>query len=725
VAALTIYCAAAAVLGRDLWARLDTAIIGPGDFDNFYYAWSIWEFRRALLSGRLPGYSHDVYGQAASVPIFVEGFADHLLAVPLQWVLTPVGAYDVTVLLGFVLAALAMHLLASEFTRSWTARVAAGLVFSFSTYHLARAMGHLGLATIEVLPLCAWGLVVLWRRPTPRAAVLAGVGAGLVSWAAVNYVAYFLVPFALLLLGAVVLADRRWLTRRRNLALAGLALGVCALVAAPSLADYPALGPDELAAIRAEANGWELRIYSADLAELVVPDPSDPLLGEQVAGLYPTIPGVPERSAFLGFPALLLAALALALRWRDRAVAAWLAVAIAGAALALGPGLRVGGRFLVPLPFYDLLYRWPWLNDFAAPDRLVVLTLVAVAVLAALGVAATLARLPQTGRWRVGARVAALGVVGAGLAPSLLYGYGLTVLPVHVPDLYRVLAAVPDDGLVLELPPAAGSAQYFQTVSHKRLAGGIVPRLPDPAALQLENVPYYSLLAQGWQLPESDTAPDAADTDIYPLQPFAAGLRAHGISYVVLHRLSCIEPAALWPCYQLPNYAGAGRFLANTLGSPFYEDPGGGLTAWHVEARTPDPPAGTSYRLGTGWIPYLGRLTDGEPRRMMGAAAAVEVQAADAGQARLLVRASSYVRPMTLEVRFNGRPVGAVALPVGAPRDLDLGPVPLRAGDNEVELRSRQGCVEPDDLDPRYYGPNLDGIGYRCVSFAVERVVLS
>ena len=150
LAALGVYGAATAVLGRDVWRRLDTSIIGPGDFVNFYYAWSLWEFRAALLSGRLPGFTHDVYGQAASgVPIFAEGFADHVAAVPLQSFLTPLGAYDVTVLLGFVLAALAMHLLASEFTRSWTACVVAGLVFSFSTYHLARALGHLGLATVD------------------------------------------------------------------------------------------------------------------------------------------------------------------------------------------------------------------------------------------------------------------------------------------------------------------------------------------------------------------------------------------------------------------------------------------------------------------------------------------------------------------------------------------------------------------------------------------------
>jgi hypothetical protein len=725
LAALALYVAAVAVLARDVLARLDSSIIGPSDYDNFYYAWSVWEFKRALLAGRLPGFTHDVYGQAPSIPIFVEGFVDHLLALPLQAFMSPIGAYNVTVLLGFVLAALAMHLLASELIRSWTACVVAGLVFSFSTYHLARAMGHLGLATVEVLPLGAWGLLVLWRRPSPRTAVVAGIGAGLVPWGAVNYVAYFLVPFGLLLACAALLADRRWFSRR-NLVLAAAAAGVGLLVAAPSLVDYPALRPDALAAIHAQTSRWELRVYGANLVGFFVPDPADPVVGGRVAGVYPAIPGVPERSAFLGIPGLLLTVVAVVLRWRDRVTLAWLAVAIAGIALALGPGLRVGGRLLGPLPFYDLVYRWPLLDDFAAPNRLAVLTLTAVAVLAAVGAGALLDRLPPDRRWRAGAGVLVVALTVAGLAPSLLFGYGLTALPVRVPELYHVLAAAPGDGLVMELPPAIGSEQYFQTISHKRLAAGIVPRLPDAAALQVENVPYYSVLAEGWRPPESDVAPDAATADIYPLQRFAPGLRAHGIEYVVLHRLSCIEPAALWPCYELPNYPEARRFLDNTLGAPLYDDVRGGLTAWHVAAgeQPADGPAMT-YRLGPGWVPYLGRLADGEPWRVMGPEARVVVDAPAAREARLRLRASSYIRPMTLEVRFDGRPLGAVRLPVGGPGDVDLGPVELRPGTHTLLLRSTRGCVVPNDLDPTYYGPDRDGVGYRCISFAVERVSLS
>jgi hypothetical protein len=161
------------------------------------------------------------------------------------------------------------------------------------------------------------------------------------------------------------------------------------------------------------------------------------------------------------------------------------------------------------------------------------------------------------------------------------------------------------------------------------------------------------------------------------------------------------------------------------LGSPFYYDVHEGLTAWHLDAGPPVPVPGVGYQLGAGWIPYLGRLTDGEPLRVMGSLARILVESPSAGEARLHLRASSFARPMTLEVRLNnGRPLDVAALAVGAPRDLDLGPVWLRRGVNELELRSRQGCVVPYDLDSRDYRPSTGMADYRCVSFAVDRVAL-
>ena len=173
-------------------------------------------------------------------------------------------------------------------------------------------------------------------------------------WAAINCVAYFLVPFLALCAIGVLLSDWRWVAHGRTLGLLGLASGSALLVAAPSLADYPFLKPDDLAAIAAQTSHWELRIYSANLTALALPDPHNPVLGSSVASLYPSLPGVPERSAYLGIPGLVLAALALLLRWRERATLAWVGVGVAGVALALGAGLRIGNRLLVELPLYDL-----------------------------------------------------------------------------------------------------------------------------------------------------------------------------------------------------------------------------------------------------------------------------------------------------------------------------------------------------------------------------------
>ena len=107
----------------------------------------------------------------------------------------------------------------------------------------------------------------------------------------------------------------------------------------------------------------------------------------------------------------------------------------------------------------------------------------------------------------------------------------------------------------------------------------------------------------------------------------------------------------------------------------------------------------------------------------MGARAQVIIDTASARESWLHLRVSPYTRPMTLEARMNGRVLATAWLSARTPQDLDLGPVWLEAGTgNSLDLTSEEGCVVPDDLDPHYYGPNLDGIGYRCVSFKVEKI---
>jgi hypothetical protein len=702
MAALVLYTAVLAVLARGLWLRLNTSIIGPIDTDNFWYAWSIWQFRRALLNGHDPSYSHDIFALTAPTPIFTDGFFNQLLSVPLQTVLTPAGAYNATVLLTFPLAGLTMYLLASVFTKNWLACVLAGLLFTFSTYHFGRASWHLGLATIQWLPFCAWRLILFWRAPGARNALLAGLGMGLVSWSDVYYLPYFLLPFGAVLAGTMLIADRHWFARRRNLALGVLVIGVAAVVALPSLLSYLFLDPEVRAAINLDAAPWQKRLYNADLIGFVVPDPYNPLLGRWAARLLVDSPNTGERSVFLGYPMLALAAAALLLqRTLRRRALPWLVLSLLGVLLALGSQLRIASRVISDLPFYDLVYGRAPLSNFRTPDRLVILALIGLGVLCALGSAALLDRLRLKRRQRALAGGLLLAVTLIGMLPNTLFAYGIKALPVAVPSLYEQLAAIPDHGLLLDVPTKPVlSPMYFQTVHGKRMVGGSVPRELDRMLTALDNVPYLSLLNSGHVMPAHDGA-GAGTADIYPVPGFRDGLRAKDISFVVLHRWNCPDPALWYQCAELGAYQSIRQFLLNSLGPPIYDRESEGLTGWHLSksGMAAHPPI--TFQLGPGWIPGLSFGEGDRLRRSMGSDAFVTVQAAAPMEARLRMTMSGMFGDRQLQAAFNGQPVGSADLVASRPVDIDLEPIRINQGLNKLQLHMRGGCTA---LDGRCYG---------------------
>jgi hypothetical protein len=706
MAALVLYAAVLAVLARGLWLRLNTSIIGPIDSDNFWYAWSIWQFRRALLNGRDPSYSHDIFALSPPVPIFADGFFNQLLSVPLQTLLTPVGAYNVTVLLSFPLAGLTMYLLASVFTKNWLACLLAGLLFTFSTYHLARASWHLGLATIQWLPFCAWGLILFWRAPGVRNALLAGLGMGLVAWSDVYYLPYFLLPFGAVLAGTMLIADRHWFARRRNLALGVLVIGVAALVTLPSVLSYLFLDSEVRSAINLAVAPWQKKVYNADLIGFVVPDPYNPLLGRWAAPLLADSPNTGERSVFLGYPMLALAAAALLLhRTVRRRALPWLVLSILGLLLALGSELRFANRVIGDLPFYDLVYGRPPLSNFRTPDRLVILALVGLGVLSALGSSALLGRLRLKRRQRAVAGGILLAVTLIGLLPNTLFAYGIKALPVAVPSLYGQLAAIPDDGLLLDVPTRpVFSPMYFQTVHGKRMVGGSVPRELDRTLTALENVPYLSLLNSGHALPARDGAGPA---DIYPVPGFRDGLRANDISFVVLHRWTCPDPTLWYQCAEIAAYQSVRRFLLNSLGTPIYDRESEGLTAWHSSGSGAVYQPPLTFQLGQGWIPGLSFGAGDRPQRSMGKDAVITVQAAAPMEVRLRMTMSAMFRDGRLQLALNGRPAGSADLLASRPLDIDMEPFRMNPGLNKLELHMRSGCTA---LDGRCYGARVSDL---------------
>ena len=285
-----------------------------------------------------------------------------------------------------------------------------------------------------------------------------------------------------------------------------------------------------------------------------------------------------EKDAYLGAVALSLGGLALCIRTTRRSdVRLWFAVAAVGVLISLGPRLVVAGRVVSPSPLYYLLFGFPPFSEFRMPIRTCVVALLGVSLLAAFGVQSLLTRRRIIG---------AMGVVGL-LAIAVLdtssWGVPYPSQPVTTPGLYHDLAQDRDDGILLNLPLAPQERfQFYQTIHHKRLPFAFVSRLTRSMWKSVHDVPYLRLFwvtnasaeqhvgfARDWQVEGASAQPAA-------VPEFKVDLQKRDISYVVLHHTTDPQSQAWMQA-----------FLRGSLGIPFYESPGEGLTAWCLVATCP------------------------------------------------------------------------------------------------------------------------------------------
>jgi len=208
------------------------------------------------------------------------------------------------------------------------------------------------------------------------------------------------------------------------------------------------------------------------------------------------VPGlrVTELSRTIVFASVATAALLVASARARAAAAAWVAspagifsiVTIFAAAMSLGPEIHAKGRTIADTSLYAAFYHYvPGYDGVRVPARFAMIVTLGLAALAALGVAA----LEHRGRRFLVMLAGVLIVAEAAAMPipinenSTKYAQAdLAPLPPRValgdgaPAVYRYIAALPDDSVILELPlgePAFDIRYMFYSIGHwKRLVNG-------------------------------------------------------------------------------------------------------------------------------------------------------------------------------------------------------------------------------------------------------------
>jgi hypothetical protein len=235
--------------------------------------------------------------------------------------------------------------------------------------------------------------------------------------------------------------------------------------------------------------------HSVDLFSFWVPGPPSTWAGwfEDVWISYAAQNREPGSSAYLGYTVIILSLITIIGRWWRRQALWWLVVALGFTLLALGPQLQIDGQILgVSLPYGWLATILPMLSITGIPGRFVVMTSLALSVLAAFGLA-TIADwlLSKRRQWpadRPRKRVAGVWIsLAVGLLLVLEYlAVPLRLSSTELDEFYHLAAAETEDYSILDIKWDANFLMHAQTVHGKPLVGGWLARLPEVQAAYLD-----------------------------------------------------------------------------------------------------------------------------------------------------------------------------------------------------------------------------------------------
>ena len=515
VAILALYSLLTLILTLPLPCNMRDTLAGCSS-DVYINPWADWWTRKALTEG-LDFYHTDYmfYPQGASLVFHSFSHANTVVSLLLTPLLGYLAAYNITILLAYVLSGFSMYLLASYLTGCRPAAFVSGLVFAFCPYHIFES-AHPVMVTTQWIPFFALAFIRMLRDTSVgqvKQALLAALWfllTALSSW----HLMIMLVGWTTLYLLYSLFFERADWSPGAYRSLILLAIVACLLVA-------PFLWPIIREQLTADTAYMTVDIQDGlgnDLLSFFIPNQRHPLFGPYL-DCYEEIGFTKKRPAYLGYVSLGLAVGGIITARRKTRF--WLLSGLVFFVLSLGLQITFRGS---TLHTFHLPWAVPIIRLLRHPFRLNVLVFFSLAVLVGFG-----------GRWLYGwvtlrskplACLALAFVAGLILFECLVRPFP-TTQPSYFPFLYQ-LAQEEGDFAIADFPMGRKSAKYYlfcQTIHGKKIVGGVVSRTPDDAYVFVDSNPLLGPL-------RAETAPDP-NLDIE--EQFAA-LAGQDIRYVIVHK---------------------------------------------------------------------------------------------------------------------------------------------------------------------------------------------
>ena len=521
-----LYLGLAALLFSSVWPSPTTLQAGAGG-DPQLVLWLLRWFPFALQHGQMPLLTtHLDYPAGVNLMWNTAFLPLAALVAPLTLGPGAVLASNVLLVLSLGLSAWCAFLAIRRYTNSWLAAFLGGLLYGFSPFMVAQALGHPQMTAAFTPPLMLIALDELIVRQRHRAVWL-GLALGAMGAIQLMIAEEVLATEALIAALGVALLVGMYpgqLRIRAPFILRGLGAAAVTIIV---ITGYP-LAVQFFGPQRVHGSIWGQRLFVSDLLGFIVPSPMQgvrPPFADAITQRFST--GIYEWDAYLGLP-LIAVLVVVARRARDNRLIQFATLMLIGvAALSMGPVIHVAGLitpvpvalFALVLPFvagariarrwliYPFIAAWagltllPVLNQ-ALPDRLMLYAFLFAALLFALFIDALPARifpplagegqgggfsLPRVrglnfslGEGRVGvlASWATVALVIVSLMPRLPY----PVAPVTVPAFFASAAAerIPEGSVALVAPY---SRQWRAEAMVWQAASGMRFRMPEGDAI--------------------------------------------------------------------------------------------------------------------------------------------------------------------------------------------------------------------------------------------------
>ncbi len=490
-------------------------VIVPGGVDACLYQWNLWWGHIGVWT---PGQElfwtdYQNYPVGAPLSLFPLNLAQVAWTSLFYELLGPHRTHALTILICFTLTGFFVFLLARRLGFDFAPSFLAGLIFSFSPLHFANTAGGRVELTFQWVPLCLLFLLRWMETRTWPSAL------GLwISFVLLFYSNWYLTLYTVIL-GACWAALLLWrqpgILRLRSF---WVQLTVMSLLSGLSVA--PLVSAAAAVASSTMVHSGHI-LFSADVLGLFIPGEFS-LWGGWTRGIWQDFIGLPaENGVFFGYVTLVLAFLGLRRGpWERHFKILCLLLAAAGIVLSLGPYLKIGGVYEVPLESlgplelparkaaslfrslypswsispdhialplpYLLLKEVPYFSFSRVPSRFLVLSYMSLALLAGSGLMALTRR--SSRKRRVAWSAVLVALVCIEFFPQMRY----RSLEVH-PFIHQ-LGQDPDGSPLMDLSPTRAERLLHQATHGKAIVGGVGESRFTPVVEHYRKTGYDSLL---------------------------------------------------------------------------------------------------------------------------------------------------------------------------------------------------------------------------------------